>query len=153
MMWFGNLGMNYNAQNPYYGVFSSNHVNLVDPYIETVKYYSENTGRKRVVNRWVSPKIEARMPANCRGVAFELSFTSHGTSCGGGSWVHEDGSMPTNAIFGILPIVWKWKYGQDSGFLADTCYPLMLAVADFFDDYIGKSERRMKSVAVGGRRT
>lgn len=52
--------------------------------------------------------------------------------------MHEDGSMPTNAIFGILPIVWKWKYGQDIAFLADTCYPLMLAVADFYDDYIGK---------------
>jgi alpha-L-fucosidase 2 len=139
MMWFSNLGMNYNAQNPYYGAFSSNRVDLVDPYIQTIKYYAENTGRKRVVNRWVSPTIEARMPENCRGVAFELSFTSHGTSCGGGSWVHQDGSMPTNAVFGILPIVWKWKYGQDSAFLADTCYPLMLAVADFFDDYIGQA--------------
>lgn len=138
MMWFSNVSMNYNGQNPYYGTFAANHVNLVDPYIQTVKYYSENTGRKRVVNRWVSPTIEARMPANCRGVAFELSFTSHGTSCGGGSWVEQDGSMPTNAVFGILPIVWKWKYGQDSTFLADTCYPLMREVADFYDDYIGK---------------
>ena len=138
MMWFSNVSMNYNGQNPYYGAFSSNHVNLVDPYIQTVKHYSENTGRKRVVNRWVSPTIEAHMPSNCRGVAFELSFTSHGTSCGGGSWIREDGSMPTNAIFGILPIVWKWKYDRDSSFLADTCYPLMLAVADFYDDYIGK---------------
>lgn len=138
MMWFGNVSMNYNGQNPYYGTFSSNHVDLVDPYIETVKYYLENTGRKRVVNRWVSPTIEAHMPSDCRGVAFELSFTSHGTSCGGGSWVEQDGSMPTNAVFGILPIVWKWKYGQDTTFLADTCYPLMLEVADFYDDYIGE---------------
>ena len=137
MMWFSNVSMNYNGQNPYYGVFAANHVDLIDPYIETVKFYSENTGRKRVANRWVSPTIAARMPANCRGVAFELSFTSHGTSCGGGSWVDEDGSMPTNAVFGILPIVWKWKYGQDDAFLAETCYPLMLEVADFFDDYIG----------------
>ncbi len=53
MMWFSNISMNYNGQNPYYGVFSSNHVNLVDPYIQTVKYYAEHTGRKRVVNRWV----------------------------------------------------------------------------------------------------
>ena len=138
MMWFSNLGMNYNAQNPYYGVFSSNHVDLVDPYIETIRHYAEHTGRKRVANRWVSPRIEARMPENCRGVEFELSFTSHGTSCGGGSWVEQDGSMPTNAVFGIVPIVWKWKYGQDVTFLADTCYPLMLAVADFYDDYIGE---------------
>lgn len=138
MMWFSNVSMNYNGQNPYYGTFAANHVDLVDPYIETVKYYLENTGRKRVANRWVSPKIEARMPSNCRGVQFELSFTSHGTSCGGGSWVEEDGSMPTNAVFGILPIVWKWKYGQDSTFLADLCYPLMLEVANFYDDFIGE---------------
>lgn len=138
MMWFSNVSMNYNGQNPYYGTFAANHVDVVDPYIQTVKYYLENTGRKRVAERWVSPKIEARMPPNCRGVEFELSFTAHGTSCGGGSWGHEDGSMPTNAIFGILPIVWKWKYGQDSMFLADTCYPLMLEVADFYDDYIGE---------------
>lgn len=138
MMWFSNISVNYNGQNPYYGTFSSNHVDLVDPYIETIKYYSENTGRRRVANRWVSPQIEARMPPDCRGVAFELSFTSHGTSCGEGSWVHEDGCMPTNAIFGILPLVWKWKYGQDSKFLNETCYPLMLEVADFYDDYIGE---------------
>jgi len=138
MEWFSNLGMNYNAQNPYYGTFSANHVNLVDPYIQTVKYYSENTGRKRAVNRWVSPQIKARMPVNCRGVEFEGSFTSHGTSCGGGSWGDQDCCMATNAVFGILPIVWKWRYGQDRAFLADTCYPLMLEVADFFDDYIGK---------------
>jgi hypothetical protein len=138
MMWFSNISVNYNGQNPYYGVFSSNHVDLVDPYIETIKYYAEHTGRKRVANRWVSPEIEARMPVDCRGVEFELSFTSHGTSCGGGSWVHEDGCMPTNAIFGILPLVWKWKYGQDAAYLNDTCYPQMRAVADFYDDYIGE---------------
>ena len=138
MMWFSNVSMNYNGQNPYYGTFAANHVDLVDPYIQTVKYYSENTGRKRVVNKWVSPKIKARMPANYRGVAFELSFTSHGTSCGGGSWGEQDGSMPSNAVFGILPIVWKWKYGQDTAFLADTCYPLMLEVANFYDDFIGE---------------
>ena len=139
MKWFGNLGMNYNAQNPYYGTFAANHVDLVDPYVQTIKYYAENTGRKRVVNRWVSPEIAARMPANCRGVEFEGSFTSHGTpSAGGGSHGSEDCCMATNAVFGILPIVWKWKYGQDTAFLADTAYPLMRAVADFFDDYIGK---------------
>lgn len=139
MKWFGNLGMNYNAQNPYYGTFASNHVDLVDPYIQTVKYYAENTGRQRVVNRWVSPEIAARMPANCRGVEFEGSFTSHGTpSTGGGAQGGEDCCMATNAVFAILPIVWKWKYGRDTRFLEDTAYPLMRNVADFFDDYIGK---------------
>lgn len=137
MMWFSNLGMNYNAQNPYYGTFAANHVDLVDPYIETVKYYLENTGRKRVIHRWVSPEIKAHMPENCRGVESEGSFTSHGTSCGGGVYGEEDCCMPTNAVFGILPIVWKWKYGQDQAFLANTCYPLMRAVADFYDDYLG----------------
>lgn len=93
MMWFSNVSMNYNGQNPYYGVFSSNHVDLVDSYIETVKYYAQNTGSKRVTNRWVSSTIEAHMPPDCRGVAFELSFTSHGTSTGGGGmgssgWFH-----------------------------------------------------------------
>lgn len=138
MKWFGNLGMNYNAQNPYYGTFAANHVDLVDPYVQTIKYYAETTGRKRVVNRWVSPEIAARMPANCRGVEFEGSFTSHGTpSAGGGSFGNEDCCMTTNAVFGILPIVWKWKYGRDATFLAETAYPLMRAVVDFFDDYIG----------------
>jgi len=138
MMWFSNLGMNYNAQNPYYGTFAANHVDLVDPYIATVKHYTETTGRKRVQNRWVSPQIAARMPANCRGVQNEGSFTAHGTSCGGGAYPEEDCCMATNAVFGVLPIVWKWKYGQDREFLEKVCYPLLLAVADFYDDYIGK---------------
>ena len=139
MKWFGNLGMNYNAQNPYYGTFAANHVDLVDPYVQTVKYYAETTGRQRVLNRWVSPEIAARMPANCRGVEFEGSFTSHGTpSTGGGTQGGEDCCMATNAVFAILPIVWKWKYGRDPVFLAKTAYPLMRSVADFFDDYIGK---------------
>ncbi|MCX6361012.1 MAG: hypothetical protein NT029_14460 [Armatimonadetes bacterium] len=138
MEWFSNLGMNYNAQNPYYGAFSANHVDLVDPYIETVRHYSETTGRKRVANGWVSREIKEHMPPDCRGVEFEGSFTSHGTSCGGGAYPEEDCCMPSNAVFGILPIVWKWKYGRERAFLANTCYPLMLAVADFYDDYIGK---------------
>ena len=137
MAWFSNLGMNYNAQNPYYGTFAANHVSLIDPYIETIQYYAENTGRKRVANRWVSAHIAHRMPKNCRGVQFEGSFTSHGTSCGGGEWAVEDCGMASNAIFGILPAVWKWKYGQDRTYLEQTCYPLMLAVADFYDDFIG----------------
>lgn len=140
MKWFGNLGMNYNAQNPYYGTFAANHVDLVDPYVETIRYYAEHTGRQRVIHRWVSPEIAARMPANCRGVEFEGSFTSHGTpSTGGGTHGAEDCCMATNAVFAILPIVWKWKYGRDTAFLADTAYPLMRSVADFFDDYIGAS--------------
>ncbi len=139
MKWFGNLGMNYNAQNPYYGTFAANHVDLVDPYIETVKYYAENTGRKRVIHRWVSPEIAARMPANCRGVEFEGSFTSHGTpSTAGGTAGAEDCCMTTNAVFAILPVVWKWKYGGDTNYLANTAYPLMREVADFFDSYIGE---------------
>lgn len=138
MHWFGNISMNYNGQNPYYGTFSSNHVELIDPYIESVKAYAESIGKARVINRWVSPTIDKHMPKNCRGVEFELSFTSHGTSCGNGRNMGEDGSMPTNAIFGILPIVWKWKYTQDSVFLSDVCYPLMLQVVDFYDDYIGE---------------
>jgi hypothetical protein len=139
MKWFGNLGMNYNAQNPYYGTFSANHVDLVDPYIETIRHYAETTGRQRVLNRWVSPEIAARMPATCRGVEFEGSFTSHGTpATGGGKVGAEDCCMATNAVFAILPIVWKWKYGRDTAFLRKTAYPLMRTVADFFDDYIGK---------------
>ena len=51
MKWFGNLGMNYNAQNPYYGTFAANHVDLVDPYVETIRFYAENTGRKRVARQ------------------------------------------------------------------------------------------------------
>jgi len=139
MKWFGNLGMNYNAQNPYYGTFAANHVDLIDPYIETIRYYAENTGRKRVINRWVSPEIAARMPPGCRGVEFEGSFTSHGTpATGDGKVGAEDCCMATNAVFAILPIVWKWKYGRDTGFLRTTAYPLMREVADFYDDYIGK---------------
>lgn len=139
MKWFGNLGMNYNAQNPYYGTFAANRVDLVDPYIQTVKYYAENTGRQRVIHRWVSPEIAARMPANCRGVEFEGSFTSHGTpSTAGGTQGGEDCCMATNAVFALLPVVWKWKYGGDTTFLANTAYPLMRAVTDFYDDYIGK---------------
>ncbi len=139
MKWFGNLGMNYNAQNPYYGTFAANHVDLVDPYIETIRYYAATTGRQRVINRWVSPEIAARMPANCRGVEFEGSFTSHGTpATGEGKVGAEDCCMATNAVFAILPILWKWKYGRDTGFLRTTAYPLMREVADFYDDYIGK---------------
>ena len=138
MKWFGNLGMNYNAQNPYYGTFAANHVDLVDPYVETIRYYAENTGRRRVIHRWVSPEIAAHMPAGCRGVEFEGSFTSHGTpSTAGGTQGGEDCCMATNAVFAILPIVWKWKYGRDPQFLAHKAYPLMRSVADFFDDYIG----------------
>ena len=138
MKWFGNMGMNYNAQNPYYGTFTANHVDLVDPYVETIRYYAENTARRRVIHRWVSPEIAAHMPASCRGVEFEGSFTSHGTpSTAGGTQGGEDCCMATNAVFAILPIVWKWKYGRDTQFLAKTAYPLMRSVADFFDDYIG----------------
>ncbi len=73
-----------------------------------------------------------------RGVEFEGSFTSHGTpSTAGGTQGGEDCCMATNAVFAILPIVWKWKYGRDTQFLAKTAYPLMRSVADFFDDYIG----------------
>ncbi|MFM7101507.1 MAG: glycosyl hydrolase family 95 catalytic domain-containing protein, partial [Verrucomicrobiota bacterium] len=125
-------------QNPYYGTFAATHVELVDSYVETVRFYTETTGRKRVANRWVSPPIAARMPANCRGVENEGSFTAHGTSCGGGRYPEEDCCMATNAVFGILPIVWKWKYGRDRDFLAGTCYPLLRAVADFYDDYLGE---------------
>ncbi len=139
MKWFGNLGMNYNAQNPYYGTFAANHVDLVDPYIETIRHYAATTGRQRVVNRWVSPEIAARMPPNCRGVEFEGSFTSHGTpATGEGKVGAEDCCMATNAVFAILPMVWKWKYGRDTEFLRTMAYPLMREVADFYDDYIGK---------------
>lgn len=138
MKWFGNLGMNYNAQNPYYGTFAANHVDLVDPYVETIRHYAATIGRQRVLNRWVSPEIAARMPAGCRGVEFEGSFTSHGTpSAAGGRMPEEDCCMATNAIFAIVPMVWKWKYGRDRDYLARTAYPLMRQVADFYDDYIG----------------
>lgn len=59
--------------------------------------------------------------------------------------------MATNAVFAILPIVWKWKYGRDTTFLAKTAYPLMRSVADFSTTTSEPHERPIRGVRIGPR--
>jgi len=125
--------LNYNFQAPYYGVYSSNRVELAMPYYEAILDYIHEG--KRRAKQDMSRATDLPFPGGVRGVLYPVGI---------GPW----GSTPdnnyhnqvSNATFAVIPFLWHYYYTQDLTFLEEKAYPLMKELGEFWEDYLQKDE-------------
>ena len=133
-MCHGDFHLNYNFQAPYYGVYTANRLELAEPYYEAIlDYLPEGRRRAREEIEMATP---LRFPKGVRGVLYPVGI---------GPW----GSTPdesyhnqvSDATFAAIPFIWHYEYTRDQAFLRDKTYPLMLELADFWEDYLQKDDK------------
>jgi hypothetical protein len=126
--------MNYNEEAPYYGVFSSNHSELAEPYIRMVmaqlpwqKNLTAAAGYKGVsYERTFSPITVIAKPPAPITVAAEKELT------------HLPSDQKSNATFSLLPAIQYYDYTEDRDFLRNSLYPAMKELDAFWRDYAVK---------------
>jgi hypothetical protein len=129
--WGGRYFMNYNEEAPYYGVFSSNHPELAEPYNLMVLAQIP----------WQKNRTAA---AGYKGVAFQRTFspfTVIATPPAPIPVVPEKdykklpADQKSNATFSLLPTIQYYEYTQDKDFLRTQLYPAMKEMDAFWRDF------------------
>jgi hypothetical protein len=129
--WGGRYFMNYNEEAPYYGVFSSNHPELAEPY-------------NRMVLAQIPWQKNRTAEAGYQGVSFQRTFSPF--------TMYQPPPQPTpvaaakeykklpsdqksNATFSVLPLVDYYEYTLDEEFLRNKLYPALKELDAFWRDF------------------
>ncbi|TFG50562.1 MAG: hypothetical protein E4H40_01080 [Candidatus Brocadiia bacterium] len=132
--WHGDYHTNYNHEAPWWGAFSSNHVELADPYdapiidfIDRAKYY-------------------AKTELNCRGVYFPVGIGPRGletTLNPPDGYPPSDGvdkgyflGQKSNAAYTTVDMIMRFYHTYDMESVKNTAYPYLIEVLNFWEDYL-----------------
>jgi alpha-L-fucosidase 2 len=139
--WVGDYHLNYNHQSPWWGVFSSNHVEIADPYDTPILEYMENA------------KKHSHDYLNCRGVYYPVGIGPKGfcpamypLTAEKMQFYYktretniENGYMflgqKSDAVFASVNMLLRYYYTCDTVY-AKKVYPFLLEVANFWEDYL-----------------
>jgi hypothetical protein len=136
-MWHGNHTMNYNAQQAFWSAFSTNHVELAEPYCRFITEYLPRA-------RWLCRKIfdfdgayiphvllqhEPPDPSKCRNRNNRQYFH------------HVWGMTIGVSGFAVQNLWLQYKYAPNRKFLEKTAYPAVRDVALFYTNFIAQCKR------------
>jgi len=117
--WAGDYHLNYNYQGPWWGVFSSNHVELAEPYDAPMIDFIPR-GREAAKNI-----------LGCRGIYYEVGIGPKGLSSA--DIYH---GQKSNAAYVAVNMIMRYDYSRDLDYARDTAYPFLIEVANFWEDYL-----------------
>ncbi|MFD5114461.1 discoidin domain-containing protein [Streptomyces sp. NPDC058391] len=131
----GDFHLNYNAQAPFYGVYSSNRPELSLPFHETILAYVPEAQRraKQDLNRVKPDYISGRFPSGGvpAGVLFPVGIGPYGSTTD--DQYHQQVS---NSLFTASQFIDYYEYTQDVDFLRNKAYPFLNEVSLFFESYL-----------------
>jgi hypothetical protein len=129
--WGGRYFMNYNEEAPFYGVFSSNHAELAEPY-------------NRMVLAQFPWQRNRTAEAGYQGVSFQRTFSPFTVIAeppvavpvaASKNWKKLPSDQKSNATFSLLPTIQYFEYTQDREFLRTSLYPAMKQLDAFWRDF------------------
>ena len=127
--WAGDYHMNYNYEAPYYCIFSSNHPELFDGYMEPVN----------------DMKTEATRMAKlfgCNGYMFPVSFGPKALDVYSQTDCKEHGILflgqKSHAAYAALIPIMHWFSTYDKEYAKENYYDFIFNVALFWEDYLVK---------------
>ncbi|MSU35352.1 MAG: hypothetical protein EXS36_09590 [Pedosphaera sp.] len=129
--WQADYHLNYNHQAPWWGVFSSNHPELSDPYDAPILEYVP-TARKN-----------AQTYLKARGVYYDVGVGPKGLET---SFMPDGHSIPgegnrmflgqkSNAAFAAVNMLMRFRHTYDLDY-AQRVYPFLVETATFWEDYL-----------------
>lgn len=133
--WEGDYHLNYNHMAPFYGLYSSNHIEQVDPYHAPILDF-----RKRA--QWY-----AKNALNIRGVYYPVGIGPKGIETSRNyptdgyarpAHVEKEGlfyHQKSNGAYCLVNVAMRWYHTYDKDY-AKQLYPLVRDIADFWEDYL-----------------
>jgi alpha-L-fucosidase 2 len=139
--WQGDYHTNYNFQAPWWACYSSNHIELTEPYDQPILAYLDKS------------KVHARKELKCRGVYYPVGIGPKGfcssmyplteakmmKNYGIGDVNLEGGYMfcgqRSNAVFLTVNMFQRFYHTYDQEYVLKV-YPFICEVADFWEDYL-----------------
>ena len=129
--WGGDYHLNYNHEAPFWGLYSSNRIDLADAYDRPVLEYM-NKAREN-----------ARTQLGCRGLYSKVGVGPFGYEVS--AMFRPDGSpneqrpywgQKSNASYAAVNFIMRYYSTLDRRYLEERAYPYLLAVIDFWEDYL-----------------
>lgn len=129
--WGGRYFMNYNEEAPFYGVFSSNHADLAEPY-------------NRMVLAQMPWQKNRTAAAGYKGVSFQRTFSPFTMYepvprvvpvAPVKNYKRLPSDQKSNATFSILDLIDYYEYTQDKTFLRKQLYPALKELDAFWRDF------------------
>ncbi len=117
--WGGFYTINYNQQTVYWGCYSSNHIELTEPYDTAFLEYMP-AGREN-----------AQKYFRCRGICYEVAFGPRGLRIGEGVFWN----MKSQAVHATVNMMMRFRATHDADY-ARKVYDYLIGVADFYEDYL-----------------
>lgn len=130
--WGGLYFMNYNEEAPYYGVFSSNHAELAEPY-------------NRMVVAQIPWQKNRTAEAGYRGVSYERTFSPFTVIAEPPApipvarkkdYKKLPSDQKSNSTFSFIPAIQYYEYSQNREFLRTKLYPAMKELDAFWRDFV-----------------
>lgn len=129
--WQADYHLNYNHEGPWWGVFSSNHAELADPYDAPILEYMPVA------------RANARDLLGIRGLYYDVGIGPKGLET---SFMPDGHSIPgegrrmflgqkSNGLFAAANMILRFRHTLDADY-ARRVRPFMLGVADFWEDYL-----------------
>ncbi|HVK24539.1 MAG TPA: discoidin domain-containing protein [Actinokineospora sp.] len=133
--WYGDMHLNYNWMANYYGAYSSNRADMFASYQAVVEDYLPEARRrakedlKRVNNTYVTNRFPSGgVPG---GLLFPVGIGPFGSTT-------DDKylNQVCNALFVATQYLEYYDYTRDNAWLADSGYPFLKEVAEFFQHWL-----------------
>jgi len=142
--WSGDIHLDYNHEAPFWALYSSNHISLTDSYdtplIEHLPIFIGNA--REYLNKNGAYASAAIGP---KGLILKFPDkagmdTIYGNKLGSTSYESLIGQpmfagMKSNAVFASMNMILRYRYTHDNEY-AKKVYPYLVAVADFWEDYL-----------------
>ncbi|MGI6691978.1 MAG: glycosyl hydrolase family 95 catalytic domain-containing protein [Christensenellales bacterium] len=129
--WGGDYHLNYNYQAPWWGSYSSNHIELTEPYdVPIIDYIPQ-------------AKQNARTLLNCRGVYSVVGIGPFGLEAS--AMFRSDGSpdratpfwgQKSNAAYAAMNMLMRFYSTYDMDYARKYAYPYLKEVVAFWEDYL-----------------
>jgi len=119
--------MDYNFQSPYYGIYSSNHTEIAEPYYD-------------ICLNFMPKARETAKVMGFEGLLFPYVI---------GPYTHETykaireehvDQMKWIGTYLAVNFIRHYEYTLDTGFLEQKAYPFLIGLADFWDGYLQQGE-------------
>lgn len=133
--WGGDYHLNYNYQAPWWGLYSSNHIDLCEPYARPLMEY-------------VGKAEKAAMEKlGCRGLYMLVGIGPKGLKTS--AMIDKDGGddvnywgQKSNAAYAALNMAMQFYYTWDETYARETAYPFLYKTAQFWLDYLDWEDGR-----------
>ena len=125
--WAGDFHLNYNHQAPFWGLYSSNHVDTAASYETPILEYLPQA------------KANAQKLLKCRGVYYPVGIGPWGITSGSGAsfW-----GQKSNASYAATNFVMRFYSTHDLDYAKTIAYPFLREVGDFWEDYLKLEDGR-----------